>query len=137
MKYDISRYLKHLSLIKYLKCCRNRQVLRIRAETARNLIPDTDLDSVKAKLQKTGDAYSFMSRYLSPVVQRGKKTFAAFASAVRRRRRCCNKSCLMLPKHCGLSGALRHQRNDCAGMAQTSLDGLSARLYPINTLKIK
>ena len=57
MKYDISRYLKTLELDKILEMLSEQASLEDSHETARNLMPDTDLDSVKAKLQKTGERH--------------------------------------------------------------------------------
>ena len=129
MKYDISRYLKTLELDKILEMLSEQASLEDSHETARNLMPDTDLDSVKAKLQKTGDAYSFMSRYSAPSFGAAKNVSSSLrraqASAV-----LSIKELLDIAETLRIIRGVKAWRNDCAGMAQTSLDGLFGALVP-------
>lgn len=129
MKYDISRYLKTLELDKILEMLSEQASLEDSHETARNLMPDTDFDSVKAKLQKTGDAYSFMSRYSAP-------SFGAAKNVSSPLRRAQTSAVLSIKELLDIAETLRiirgvkAWRNDCAGMAQNSLDGLFGALVP-------
>ena len=129
MKYDISRYLKTLELDKILEMLSEQASLEDSHETARNLMPDTDFDSVKAKLPETGDAYSFMSRYSAPSFGAAKNVSSSLrraqASAV-----LSIKELLDIAETLRIIRGVKAWRNDCAGMAQTSLDGLFGALVP-------
>ena len=66
MEYKIERYLKTLELDKILNLLAEEATLSDAADTARSLIPQTDIDGVEEALKNTGDAYDIMSRYSAP-----------------------------------------------------------------------
>ena len=63
MKYDISRNAKTLELDKILELLSLQAGLADTAENALSLTPSSDFEEVKASLDKTNDAYIFMSKY--------------------------------------------------------------------------
>ena len=66
MEYNIARYSLTLELDKILDMLANEATLAETEERARELLPETDISAVRARLSNTSDAYSFMSRYSAP-----------------------------------------------------------------------
>lgn len=134
--YKIEKYLKTLELDKILELLSLEATILDAKEEAKAILPLTDISSVEKELQKTSDAYSFLSRYSAP----------SFGAAVN------VASCLARAQSGGVLSvrelldvaetlrvirSLKEWRNNCTGMTETSLDYLFDTLYPNKYLEEK
>lgn len=136
MEYNIERYLKVLELDKILNLLQQEASLEDSKLEALKIIPNTDIDEVKMCLQKTEDAYIFMSKYTAPVFS-GAKNIATLL------RRAEASSVLSISDLLDIADTLRsirrvkEWRENCSGMVNTSLEELFSSLIPNKYLEDK
>lgn len=136
MDCDIARYIKTLELDKILEKLAEETALEDAAELARALIPNTDIDAVEFALKNTYDAYAFLSRYSSPSFGSAKNVSSpltrAQASAV-----LSIAELLDIAETLRVIRTVKSWRDDCSGMAETTLDALFGALMPNKYLEEK
>ena len=136
MDCDIARYIKTLELDKILEKLAEETALEDAAELARALIPNTDIDAVKFALKNTYDAYAFLSRYSSPPFGSARNVASpltrAQASAV-----LSIAELLDIAETLRVIRTVKSWRDDCSGMAETTLDALFGALMPNKYLEEK
>lgn len=136
MDCDIARYIKTLELDKILEKLAEETALEDAAELARALIPNTDIDAVEFALKNTYDAYAFLSRYSSPPFGSARNVASpltrAQASAV-----LSIAELLDIAETLRVIRTVKSWRDDCSGMAETTLDALFGALMPNKYLEEK
>ena len=136
MDCDIARYIKTLELDKILEKLAEETALEDAAELARALIPNTDIDAVEFALKNTYDAYAFLSRYSSPPFGSARNVSSpltrAQASAV-----LSIAELLDIAETLRVIRTVKSWRDDCSGMAETTLDALFGALMPNKYLEEK
>ena len=136
MKYDISRNAKTLELDKILELLSLQAGLADTAENALSLTPSSDFEEVKASLDKTNDAYIFMSKYSAPSFGAAKKVSTplkrAQASAV-----LSIKELLDIAETLRIIRGVKVWRENCGGLKDTSLEDYFYSLIPNKYLEDK
>ncbi len=136
MDYNIARYSGTLELDKILEMLANEATLAETAERARELLPETDINAVRARLSNTSDAYSFMSRYSAP-------SFGAAVNVSSPLRRAEASGVLSIKELLDVAEVLRviravkAWRGECSGAGETTLDPLFSELIPNKFLEDK
>ncbi len=136
MSYNIARYLKTLELDKILELLSTEATLADASDLAKELLPETEISAVSAKLLETEDAYNFMLRYQSP-------SFGAVVNV---------SSCLLRGQSGGVLTprelldiaevlrvirSLKEWRANCSGIKEASVDTYFDTLYPNKYLEEK
>lgn len=136
MKYDISRNAKTLELDKILELLSLQAGLADTAENALSLTPSSDFEEVKASLDKTNDAYIFMSKYSAPSFGAAKNVSSplkrAQASAV-----LSIKELLDIAETLRIIRGVKVWRENCGGLKDTSLEDYFYSLIPNKYLEDK
>lgn len=136
MKYDISRNAKTLELDKILELLSLQAGLEDTAENALSLTPSSDFEEVKASLDKTNDAYIFMSKYSAPSFGAAKNVSSplkrAQASAV-----LSIKELLDIAETLRIIRGVKVWRENCGGLKDTSLEDYFYLLIPNKYLEDK
>ena len=136
MKYDISRNAKTLELDKILELLSLQAGLADTAENALSLTPSSDFEEVKASLDKTNDAYIFMSKYSAPSFAAAKNVSSplkrAQASAV-----LSIKELLDIAETLRIIRGVKVWRENCGGLKDTSLEDYFYSLIPNKYLEDK
>lgn len=136
MKYDISRNAKTLELDKILELLSLQAGLADTAENALSLTPSSDFEKVKASLDKTNDAYIFMSKYSAPSFGAAKNVSSplkrAQASAV-----LSIKELLDIAETLRIIRGVKVWRENCGGLKDTSLEDYFYSLIPNKYLEDK
>ncbi len=136
MKYDISRNAKTLELDKILELLSLQAGLEDTAENALSLTPSSDFEEVKASLDKTNDAYIFMSKYSAPSFGAAKNVSSplkrAQASAV-----LSIKELLDIAETLRIIRGVKVWRENCGGLKDTSLEDYFYSLIPNKYLEDK
>lgn len=136
MKYDISRNAKTLELDKILELLSLQAGLADTAENALSLTPSSDFEEVKASLDKTNDAYIFMSKYSAPSFGAAKNVSSplkrAQASAV-----LLIKELLDIAETLRIIRGVKVWRENCGGLKGTSLEDYFYSLIPNKYLEDK
>ncbi len=136
MKYDISRNAKTLELDKILELLTLQAGLADTAENALSLTPSSDFEEVKASLDKTNDAYIFMSKYSAPSFGAAKNVSSplkrAQASAV-----LSIKELLDIAETLRIIRGVKVWRENCGGLKDTSLEDYFYSLIPNKYLEDK
>ena len=136
MKYDISRSAKTLELDKILELLSLQAGLADTAENALTLTPSTDFEEVKASLDRTNDAYIFMSKYSAPSFGAAKNVSSplkrAQASAV-----LSIKELLDIAETLRIIRGVKVWRENCGGLKDTSLEDYFYSLIPNKYLEDK
>ena len=136
MEYNIARYSGTLELDKILDMLANEATLAETEERARELLPETDISAVRARLSNTSDAYSFMSRYSAP-------SFGAAVNVSSPLRRAEASGVLSIKELLDVAEVLRviravkAWRGECSGAGETTLDPLFSELIPNKFLEDK
>ena len=136
MEYNIARYSGTLELDKILDMLANEATLAETDERARELLPETDISAVRARLSNTSDAYSFMSRYSAP-------SFGAAVNVSSPLRRAEASGVLSIKELLDVAEVLRviravkAWRGECSGAGETTLDPLFSELIPNKFLEDK
>lgn len=136
MKYDISRNAKTLELDKILELLSLQAGLADTAENALSLTPSSNFEEVKASLDKTNDAYIFMSKYSAPSFGAAKNVSSplkrAQASAV-----LSIKELLDIAETLRIIRGVKVWRENCGGLKDTSLEDYFYSLIPNKYLEDK
>lgn len=136
MKYDISRNAKTLELDKILELLSLQAGLADTAENALSLTPSSNFEEVKASLDKTNDAYIFMTKYSAPSFGAAKNVSSplkrAQASAV-----LSIKELLDIAETLRIIRGVKVWRENCGGLKDTSLEDYFYSLIPNKYLEDK
>ncbi len=134
--YNKNKTIKTLELDKILYLLREEATLEDAKERALTVVPETDLNTVKANLNKTFDAYTFMSKYSAPSFGGAVNV----ASPLRRGAAAATlspKELLDIAEVLRVIRSVKAWREDCLTMKDTSIDYLFDGLFPNKYLEDK